>query len=116
MIKAATKCLRNMFSKIEVVIKGDSQIQYRGCWCDILTQDTCREKNPSSLPHCFGVPMVLNSVLSAFNFNLLSAIQLKISWRQALSGLWSDLNLGLPNRCRYVCHLRKGGDPSYDFG
>ena len=66
MIKIAMTHFRNILSKIEVVIKGDSQ-------------DTCWR----------------NSVLSAFNFNLLSVFQWKILWRQSLSWLRAQFVSGV---------------------
>ena len=32
------------------------------------------------------------------------------------AGLGSDLYPGKPTKCSFMCHLRKGDDPSYDFG
>ena len=63
MIKTATTRLGNMLSKFEVVTKDDSQILCRGYRCDIITQETCREK-----PSRCCVPMMRISVLSASNF------------------------------------------------
>ena len=112
-IKTATTRLRNMLSKIEVVFKGDSQIPCRGCWCDILTQATCREKNTKFATLLWNLR---NSVLSAFNFNLLSVIKWKISLRKSLSWFRERFVSGVAKTCRSVCHLRKRGDPSYHFG
>ena len=42
--KSCCNSLRNMLSKVEIFIKSDSQILRSGCWCDILIQDTYREK------------------------------------------------------------------------
>ena len=40
---------------------------------------------PSSFARCVIVPMMINSVLFAFDFSLLFFIQRETSWRQSLS-------------------------------
>ena len=50
----------------------------------IPTQNMCREKS-SSILSCVGVPMTINSILSALSFKLLFFIQRETSWRQSLS-------------------------------
>ena len=45
----------------------------------------CAGKKPSSFARCVTVPMMINSVLFAFNFSLLFFIQRETSWRQSLS-------------------------------
>ena len=66
MIKAATTSLRNMLSKILIIDVG---------------------KKHSSLTRCFCVPIIRNSVLFAFSFNLLLVIQWNTFWIQSLSWL-----------------------------
>ena len=79
----------------------------------ILTQDMCREK--ASFARCVEVPIIRNSVLFAFSFNVLFFIQRDIL-ETIPAGLGSDKFVMWSKKHRFVCHLHKDEDPGCDSG
>ena len=80
------------------------------------SDSVCVRKKPLSFAHCVEVPMMRNSVLFAFSFNLLFFIQRETSWRQSLSWFRWATSIRCGQRNRFMCHLHKGDDPSCDSG